>query len=133
MAKRSYSDNEKAAALLTLESNGGNLSRTSRELNIPITTLVDWRNGHVIPEVSDIRNENRTPLVERLMAELTAALNLLPDKRNDASYSDLMRGVGILTDKVQLLSGRDTERVAARVHVTYGADTDGSDDATDAS
>ena len=131
MAKRSYSDNEKAAALLTLESNGGNLSRTSRELNIPVTTLVVWRNGHVIPEVSDIRNENRTPLVDRLMNELTAALNLLPDKRSEASYSDLMRGVGILTDKVQLLSGADTARVRATVHVTYGADTDGSDDALD--
>ncbi len=131
MAKRSYSDNEKAAALLTLESNGGNLSRTSRELNIPVTTLVDWRNGHVIPEVSDIRNENRTPLVDRLMNELTAALNLLPDKRSEASYSDLMRGVGILTDKVQLLSGADTARVRATVHVTYGADTDGGEDALD--
>ena len=131
MAKRSYSDNEKAAALLTLESNGGNLSRTSRELNIPISTLGEWRDGRAVPDVAEIRNENRTPLVDRLMDELTAALNLLPDKRNEASYSDLMRGVGILTDKVQLLSGADTARVRATVHVTYGADTDGSVDALD--
>lgn len=131
MAKRSYSDNEKAAALLTLESNGGNLSRTSRELNIPISTLGEWRDGRAVPDVAEIRNENRTPLVERLMNELTAALNLLPDKRNDASYSDLMRGVGILTDKVQLLSGADTARVRATVHVTYGADDDGGEDALD--
>lgn len=131
MAKRSYSDNEKAAALLTLESNGGNLSRTSRELNIPISTLGEWRDGRAVPDVAEIRNENRTPLVDRLMNELTAALNLLPEKRSEASYSDLMRGVGILTDKVQLLSGADTARVRATVHVTYGADTDGSDDALD--
>jgi transposase-like protein len=113
--KRQYSDEDKARALLALEANGGNVSRTSREQKIPASTIAEWRDGRTAPSVTDIRDEKRAPLVERLTAELNEILNLMPEKRAEASYGDLMRGAGILTDKIQLLSGKDTERSTIRV------------------
>lgn len=125
MGKVSYSDNDKAAALLALESNGGNLKRTSRETGIPLTTIRNWRDGNgVTGDVAEISNESKPDLVTRMLDELNEVLNLLPEKRKDASYNDLVRAAGILTDKVQLLNGGLT----ARVGITWETIMRGTDD-----
>jgi len=49
-----YSDEERADALLALEANGGNLSRTARQMGIPRATLRLWAQGNVVPAVTDI-------------------------------------------------------------------------------
>lgn len=119
MGKRSYSEAEKVAALLTLETNGGNVARTSRETHIPRKTIEGWRDGKgVNGDVADLRRENRVPLLERLTNELYEVLSLMPDKRAEAAYKDLVRAAGILVDKVQLLDGGATERVENAVTIT---------------
>jgi hypothetical protein len=101
-----------ARALLTLESNGGNMKRTARETGIPLTTIRNWRDGGgVSDDVAIIGNEKRPELLERMMTELHAVMDLMPDKRPDADYNALVRAAGILTDKVQLLQGKPTERI----------------------
>src|SRR5436190_21494765 len=40
--KRAYSDDDRLFALRALEANGGNVSRTARELGLPLATLHQW-------------------------------------------------------------------------------------------
>lgn len=42
MGYKRYSDEQKAAALAALKSNGGNLFRTAHEIKIPLATLNNW-------------------------------------------------------------------------------------------
>lgn len=124
MGKRSYSEADKAAALLTLETNGGNVARTSRETHIPRKTIEGWRDGKgVNDDVADLRRENRAPLLSLLTEELYEVLDLMPDKRSEAAYKDLVRAAGILVDKVQLLGGGATEAITIRF-----VDDDGTND-----
>lgn len=48
---RRYTDDQVAQALAALDLNGGNVKRTARDLGIPRTTLVRWRDG--VSAVSD--------------------------------------------------------------------------------
>ena len=43
----SYQDTDQVAALARLEENAGNVSKTAREMRIPRTTLIGWRNSAV--------------------------------------------------------------------------------------
>ncbi len=47
MAKRRYSDQEKAEALAALDANGGNLLKTSEQIGIPRQTIQEWASGRV--------------------------------------------------------------------------------------
>jgi transcriptional regulator with PAS, ATPase and Fis domain len=54
--KRQYSDQEKAFALVALDSNQGNLHRTAKELRMPRKTLAEWAKGkNQSPVVAKIR------------------------------------------------------------------------------
>lgn len=57
MAKHSYTDAERAAALAVLQANGGNMLRTSKATGIPRTTLITW--------AGDVERQARMPEVER--------------------------------------------------------------------
>lgn len=45
MSKRSYTESDKKKALVVLERNEGNVSKTAKELKIPRTSLIAWRDG----------------------------------------------------------------------------------------
>jgi transposase-like protein len=55
-----YSDDDRVFALRSLEANGGNLSRTARELGVPLSTLHQWatlkRRGSVLRK-RDVRGD----------------------------------------------------------------------------
>jgi hypothetical protein len=69
--KRSYSDEEKADALLTLAAVGGNLKVAAARLGVPRKTLANWANGGYSPEAAR--------LVQRRKSDLAAALESLAD------------------------------------------------------
>lgn len=101
MAKRSYSDREKAEALAILDSNGGNLSRTVRETGIPYKTLSDWRDGRkIVDDVAEMREEKKTDLLTLWEGLVEKALNLAPGKIHEAGFDSLIRAAGIGTDKI---------------------------------
>jgi hypothetical protein len=133
--KRQYSDKDKAAALVALEANGGNVLKTSQALNIPRQTLINWNNGsHLTDDVPKIGQEKRRGVLEQLIDEQHAILALLPGKRGDASYQQLMTALAISIDKSQLLQGADTAIVSVRMYETVSPDDwddDGGDDAGD--
>jgi len=106
VARRRYSDDDRATALLALEANGGNVSRTAREMGIPKATLIDWTKQ---PDRTDIRPEKRDDLVVRLRDLQSKLLDEALKRIDGAPLNQLMTSFGIAVDKSQLLEGRPTE------------------------
>ena len=104
--KRTYSDEEKANALVALDANGGNVMRTARELGIPHMTLEQWRRGRgVHPDVIRLRNEKREPLADRLEQVAHLLLDALPNKIGKANLQQVATAAAIAVDKSRLLRG----------------------------
>lgn len=96
MAKRQYSDTERGTALALLDTNRGNVARTSRETEIPQTTIRDWRDGHHHPKVADIREEKKVELAALFEEKAYLLLGgITEEKVQTASVKDSMTGVGI--------------------------------------
>ena len=106
-----YSDKFKAEALAVLEGNAGNTLRTSRELNIPESTLRSWKNGSGTRALSaDLRDQKRTELADRLTDIAWNIVNSIND--GDISKANLVQkstAFGILLDKMRLLSNEATQ------------------------
>ncbi len=117
MPKRSYTDEEKATALAMLDANDGNLSRTSRETTVPITTLKGWRDGRgTNGAVSQLRQVKKLELADLFENHIRAGMPLAEGKIKDASYRDTMTGMGIAADKMALLRGNQPQ-TQGRVNV----------------
>ena len=108
MPKRRYSDTERATTLAVLDSNGGNLSRTQREVGVPRTTLREWRDGRHHGEVADIRQEKRLELADLFEQFIRDVFEygLTEEKIKAASLKELMIAAGIAVDKLILLRGQ---------------------------
>ena len=108
--KRSYSDADKAAALVALDANGGNLKRTAEQLGIPEPTLRQWSKGRTNADVEAMREGAKVDLADRLerVVGVLLAAAVDPDKVEGASLKDVMTGAGIAIDKMQLLRGEPT-------------------------
>ena len=106
MARRKYSDQDKAAALAVLDANGGNVLLTATQLRIPRKTLEAWsKQRGVHPDVAELRHEKRGDLAEKIEQELAAIFTALPQRRQDATYAQLVTAAGILIDKKRALEG----------------------------
>lgn len=122
MAKHSYTDAERAAALAVLQANGGNMLRTSKATGIPRTTLITW--------AGDVERQARMPEVERarfdladvIERELQAIFQAMATKRADATYRELATAAGILTDKLWLLTGKATAHEQTHVTIDISGD-----------
>lgn len=93
----------------------GALSTVSKHIKVPASTLRGWFNRTSNPPPAKIRDEKRFDLIEALRAEIADALGAAPNARDDASYKDLITGAAILIDKLQLLTGKPTERTEHRI------------------
>lgn len=109
MAKdqRSYSEEDKASALTLLDSNGGNVFRTAKQLGIPRATLQEWRDGRgVNAEVTTSRHQKKGELSARYESLVHDVLDALtPAKLKRAGVRDLAMVAGVFTDKVLVLDG----------------------------
>lgn len=121
MAKRRYSDEEKANALAALASNGGNVQRTAIALGIPAKTLENWSKGTVHPSVANLGEGKKVELADLL--EETAR-KLVADLLEMASTSqkDCATALGIVIDKRQILLGKPTSVVKSDETVTARTD-----------
>lgn len=69
MAKRSYSDEQKASALAALAANGGNVNLTSGQIGVPRHTLLKWAFGEgAHTSVTDIGHQKKQGLADRLVS-----------------------------------------------------------------
>lgn len=106
-----YTSDDRAATLAALESNGGNLARTSRETGVARDTIKRWRDEESPEKNASVNRrmpEARATLSERLREFVDAALTVAPTKLNDANLRDVFTSVGIAIDKLQLLEGKPT-------------------------
>ena len=110
-----YDDEYRASAVLMLEAAGypdrkGALATVSSHLHMPAATLSRWGREKQNPPPTDLVSEKRLDLVAELTDLLGLSLKAAKDTVGEATYRELMTGVGILVDKVQLLTGQATAR-----------------------
>ena len=108
--RRRYTDDDRATALAVLDSNNGNLSRTSKETGISISTLRNWRDDPH-PDLAELGNQKRAALSdlweEVARTYIGRALNEAAVK--DTGAQSAITVAAIATDKLQLLQGKPTE------------------------
>lgn len=111
-----YSETDRAVALAALEANGGNLTRTAKQLGMSIHTLRRWRNQHADPlntaplknATSDILPAARANIADRLRDFIHQALDIAPGKLDEANLQHVFTAIGISVEKAQLLDGKPT-------------------------
>ncbi len=108
-----YSRETKATALATLKANGGNVTLTSRLLQIPRKTLEAWSKGEGMKMESvpqEMIEEKANQLADRLdeIADLLAAEMKNPEKIKKASLKDVSIALGVTIDKRNLLRHQPT-------------------------
>lgn len=116
-SKRTYTAEDRGSALAVLQSNGGNILKTSRETGIPYHTLREWAaNGRgVTPEVIQIQQVKAGGLAEKFehIAHLCADHLSQPGVIAKGSPLAVAKIGGISVDKSQLLTGRPTSITGA--------------------
>lgn len=109
MAKRRYSDEDRAMALAALAANGGNLKRTAREQGVPETSLRQWAKGDRHPEAVEMSAQKKPPLADAYEDVVRRSLGHLSEaKLKRAGAVDLLKVAGIATDKMRLLRDEPT-------------------------
>lgn len=67
-AKKQHTDTEKAAALAALDANGGNVSKTAKQIGIARQTLQEWAHNHNInkdvPELRQVKKRDATRMLQ---------------------------------------------------------------------
>jgi len=116
-SRNQYSDDYRATALLLLEGQGypdaqGALQSVADHLSIPRSTLRGWWTREHNPVPAQVRHIKKREIVDLIREEIYKALESLDNTRDFASYKDTTTSIGILVDKLQLLEGKPTERVA---------------------
>jgi hypothetical protein len=99
---RSYTDEEKAFALVALDFNQGNLHRTARELSIPRKTLAEWANGknqsQEVAKKRQIQGSNIADKLEELVWRLVDSIT--DEKMSQATFLEIVRAMDICVDKM---------------------------------
>lgn len=127
MARRHYSDADRAAALAVYDSTADQVHRlrdAARQFGVPVTTLRGWiqdRDAAAPAEVRTQEKETLASVYERvafraasLQDRVMAWLEIQPPEVVAKYLSDLNRSGGTATDKAELLRGRPTQRVESR-------------------
>jgi transposase-like protein len=115
--RRTYSDNDKALIFAELEMSEGNIRRTSRNLNIPISTVryfkQQWETEGVPKEIAEAIPTVVQEFVddaERVRDKLLIALEQKVDSR-DINAREIVTALGVLTDKIRAMRGLDARKV----------------------
>jgi len=122
LARRNYSDEEKAAALETVNLCGGNVSEAARTLGIERETLRQWTVGHCVSErvfaFFAAKKQGRMTAKLRALADRLADALASEDKIEAARYGELNAAFGTVFDKLRLIDGAPTEIAEHRVLIS---------------
>lgn len=117
MARRLYSDDDKARGLAALTLHDGNITRASAECGLPQSTLRDWRKEWTRPgggppaPVEQKAAEQLGEFADRATEVRDDALAYLHASLRDAKPRDLATIVGILDDKIARAKGLASQRI----------------------
>jgi len=104
---QSYTEEFKANALLMVELNNGNVTKTAKFLEMPYDTLVTWVHGkYCNPDVLKKQREKRAEVADLIEGHVLHALDFLPEKLLKANAVQLATVIAIGIDKMQLLRGK---------------------------
>lgn len=114
MAKRIYSDEDKAAVFIALEVNQGNIARTSRDTGIPQSTVRDWKGEWETEGVPEALRAQATESADEFVSVMKRlrmrAAQLMEGNLHEAKPNQLAVILGILDDKIRLADGLATSR-----------------------
>ena len=118
--RRQYTDEFRSSAVLMLEAAGyperpGALMTVASYLNIPHATISRWARSINNPPPPELVHEKRIDLVSELTDLLGLTFGAAKETVGEASYKELATAIGIFVDKIQLLTGKPTERAEVNV------------------
>lgn len=130
MAKRKwtqYTPDEKASIVVMLEASGypsknGALSFVGKKTGVPLSTLRDWYINRDNAVFTNIRNNKKSDLIERLDELIDKTIEHAFTVMSGAEFKDAVTGAAILIDKRQLLKGESTSNVNQHVIIEYAED-----------
>lgn len=114
--KRKYTDDDRARVYVALTVHQGNIKRTARETNVPVSTVrlwkVDWEKNPPSEELMEKAEQQAEEFVGNATRARDLALAEWESKvrGGEVGAKDLMVGVGVLTDKINLAKGLATSR-----------------------
>jgi transposase-like protein len=111
MARRKYTDAERATALAALKTSS--TEDVSEATGIPVRTLRAWRADppRGAAELSPAKEADLAAELERVAHRL---VNAIPDKIDGAALNHVAVALGITIDKLRLLKGESTEVTEVR-------------------
>ena len=130
MASRTqYTDEFRSSVILMLEAAGypdqkGSLSRVAKETKVPYQTLSRWFRAIQNPPPPEMVQKKRIDLVESLTDMLGLHIVAGTETIQHAHHGQVMTGIGILIDKLQLLTGGATSNENHNVKIQYADDND---------
>lgn len=115
---RTYTDEEKAAALEALNLCGGNYAETERAIGVPAETVRLWAKGvsvsdAVYADYAAKKAGRATATVRALNARLAEAL-FDETKIESARYGELVTAFGVTFDKLRLMDSQPTQITESR-------------------
>lgn len=119
-AGQSYTDEFKTEAVQALIDAGypqtwGSLARTCERFHLAPSTLITWAALAGWKQARDPSAETEL-LISMIVSELVSIFAAMESKRGTASYSQLSIGMGILFDKLFMLTGNVPEIKVDLVH-----------------
>lgn len=106
--RRWWTDDERESILAAVNSNGGDVAKTARQLGVPDSTIRCWVKGHRCPEALQLRNEKNGDLANACEEIAWQFAAVIPRKIDDAPLNQCAVSFGIMVDKMRLLRGEYT-------------------------
>ena len=113
--RKQYTDEFRASAVLMLEAAGypdrlGSLKQVSDHIGVPARTISRWFKGENNTPPDKLVSKKRVEFVDELVKLRSLVMGHAFDTYEEATFSQAVTAVAILTDKHQLLTGNATER-----------------------
>lgn len=107
--RNDYTDAERVAALLALEVNKWDYSKTARDLDLPRTTLVRWANGDRCYRVLAIRDRYRGDMLKQLKDAAWLLIDSIQDPAavKRATLSQRSSALGVALGAIDAMERRD--------------------------
>lgn len=120
------SDQEKREVILQLALRGGRVDETVEHVELKRASLFNLKKAaiksglydEVEAEIEPLLRKRRHGLAYKFLDAIEASIDAFANKIPEASLKDTAVAIGIMTDKLLLISGEPTERTETTTHAT---------------
>ena len=100
----------------------GSLSYVGKKTGVPLSTLRDWYAQKDNAAFTEVRNNKKTQLTERIEDLIDKTLIHAAGVMSGSEFKDAVTSAAILIDKLLLLKGEPTENTNQHVVIEYVED-----------